>query len=163
MDRYESETYYTDLIIIGVSECPPPIGENRWERESDSVCTCSFGGHISVLQEYINRNKLNSVLFRTEKTKYFWSVQTGETITAEAFTNDVNSEYFPEQYFCCFELYCSGFSNSREECIKEIQETVEYLNTLPGIGPEDRLDIPTADKVIIVPVKRIKSINELPI
>lgn len=163
MDRYERETYYTELIIVGVSECPPPIGENQWERESDSMFTCSFGGHISVLQEYINRNKLNSVLFRTQKTKYLWSVQTGEIITTEAFTNDKDSVYFPEQYFFSFELHCSCFANSQEEGIKEIQETVEYLNTLPGIGPEDYLDIPTGDEITIVPVKRIQSINELPI
>lgn len=156
-----SRIFSTEMVIIEVESCPPPIGEYGWKKVTDSIFSCSPSQYDYIsLHEYIERNKSYKILFRIVCREKGYMPGTGEIIKVKAFINDVDFKYFRESYHCTFGLHSECFSFSKDEGVKSIIELEKHLNHLTHDDPST---IPSPELITITPIKRIKSINELPI
>lgn len=84
-------------------------------------------------------------------------------MAAEAYTNDMNSEFFPEKYF--FEGCAICFKDTYEEAIEFLNKSQDFLDGISNgeviISEADYLSTEDIDRMLRVPVKRVKSFKDI--
>lgn len=153
---------FVEILIPKIDALPSPmqIGdrEEQWEHcgEGASIGFFESPEFIEALIESL-QSEHSRVLFRAAHVYY------GLDMAAEAYTNDMNSEFFPEKYF--FEGCAICFKDTYEEAIEFLNKSQDFLDGISNgeviISEADYLSTEDIDRMLRVPVKRVKSFKDI--
>lgn len=153
---------FVEILIPEIDALPEPMQIGDWEEQwehSGEGASIGFFESPEFIEALIERlqSEHSRVLFRTAHVYY------GPDMAAEAYTNDMDSEFFPEKYFFEGDAIC--FKDTYEEAIEFLNESLDILDSISNgevINSEaDYLTTEDIGRMLRVPVKRIESFKDI--
>jgi hypothetical protein len=179
--RKKNPRVNVELVVVGepVELAPIPVKmseavttysnwiESGKNAVGATIYRCGFresATAVDTLIQNLKKQLHNHVVYFRVSHQWF-GPELSDGILAEAYTDDIDGKYFPENYFYSYEMDAAGFADTKEDVVDQINADIRRHNIMamarngedfPLLSKEDSDDELTEVKVV-----RVNSFSEI--